>query len=80
MAEAAMMALARSLGHERAHAAVASANNRAAASGEALRVALLDDPKLAAALDGAAVDELLDPTRYLGVAVEVASAVGQEPR
>ena len=73
MAEAVMMALAEKVGHERAHEAVTAASRRAAANGSGLRAALLDDPELAAALDGADLDALLDPSRYLGTAAETAA-------
>lgn len=80
MAEAVMMALARSVGHERAHQAVAAASRRAAASGSGLHSALLDDPELSAAFEDTELLELLDPSRYLGLAAETAAAVGTPPR
>ena len=75
MAEAVMMTLARSMGHERAHSVVSSASRRAAETRSDLRTALLADPELAASLDLHELDELLDPSRYLGLAVETATAV-----
>jgi 3-carboxy-cis,cis-muconate cycloisomerase len=75
MAEAVMMALARSIGHERAHEAVTSASRRASASGSGLLAALLGDPELAAAFDPAELQDLLDPARYLGLSEATASAV-----
>lgn len=75
MAEAVMMALARSIGHERAHEAVAAASRLAAKSGSGLRAALLDDPQLAAAFDASELDGLLDPSRHLGLAAETAATV-----
>ena len=75
MAEAVMMALARSMGHERAHAAVAAASRRAAETGSGLREALLADPELAASLAPDELDDLLDPSRYLGLAAETAEIV-----
>jgi adenylosuccinate lyase/3-carboxy-cis,cis-muconate cycloisomerase len=76
MAEAVMMALARSIGHERAHEAVSAASRRAAASGSTLREALLEDAELAASIDGAKLDDLLDPPGYLGLAAETAASAG----
>jgi adenylosuccinate lyase/3-carboxy-cis,cis-muconate cycloisomerase len=80
MAEAVMMALARTIGHERAHEAVAAASRRAARTGSGLRAALLDDPELVAAVAAPELDQLLDPAGYLGVAVETARTVGDQPR
>jgi adenylosuccinate lyase/3-carboxy-cis,cis-muconate cycloisomerase len=77
MAEAVMMALARTLGHERAHKVVAAASKRAAGSGSGLRAALLEDPELVAAVAAPELDQLLDPAGYLGVAVETARGVGE---
>jgi 3-carboxy-cis,cis-muconate cycloisomerase len=76
MAEAVMMALARTVGHEPAHEAVTAASRRAAATGTGLREALLEDGELRAVLTPAALDDLLDPSHYLGLAVDTASAVG----
>ncbi len=78
MAEAVMMALAGSLGHEGAHETVTAATRRAARSGSGLRAALLEDQRVTAALAEADLDDLLDPVRYLGTAVRTATAIGQE--
>jgi 3-carboxy-cis,cis-muconate cycloisomerase len=77
MAEAVMMALAASIGHERAHHAVTAASRRAAASGSGLRAALLADAEITAALDSR-LDHLLDPARYLGTAPQTAAATATE--
>jgi 3-carboxy-cis,cis-muconate cycloisomerase len=77
MAEAVMMALAATIGHERAHHAVAAASRRAAASGSGLRAALLEDAEITAALDSR-LDDLLDPARYLGTAPQTAAATATE--
>jgi adenylosuccinate lyase/3-carboxy-cis,cis-muconate cycloisomerase len=79
MAEAVMMALAPSIGHEQAHGAVAAASRRAVRSGSDLRTALLDDPELAASLPDGDLDRLLDPAAYLGLAVESARATRAAP-
>ena len=76
MAEAVMMALARTIGHEPAHEALTTASRRAAATGSGLRECLLGDPELAAALTPGELEQLLDPSRYLGLAVDTASALG----
>jgi len=76
MAEAVMMALARTVGHEPAHEAVTAASRRAAATGSGLRAALLDDGDVAGALAPDELDRLLDPSNYLGLAVDTAAAVG----
>ncbi|MFN8187243.1 MAG: adenylosuccinate lyase family protein [Gaiellales bacterium] len=77
MAEAVMMALGRSLGHETAHRLVGQASRRAAAEATPLRDALLAVPEVCAGLDGAELDALLDPARYLGLAPASARAVSQ---
>ena len=79
MAEAVMMALARTIGHEPAHEALTAASRRAAATGSGLRDSLLDDPELAAAFAPAELERLLDPSRYLGLAVDTAAALGAAP-
>jgi len=73
MAEAVMMELARSIGHEPAHEAVTAASRQAAATGSGLREALLATPAVAAVLGADALDELLDPSGYLGLASEIAA-------
>jgi 3-carboxy-cis,cis-muconate cycloisomerase len=79
MAEAVMMALAPSIGHEQAHAAVSAASRRAARNGSDLRTALLADPELAASFQRGELDQLLDPAEYLGLAVETARSVADTP-
>ncbi len=73
MAEAVMMALARTMGHERAHSAVSAASRRAVETRSDLHAALLADTELTASLEPHELDELLDPSRYLGLAVETAA-------
>jgi 3-carboxy-cis,cis-muconate cycloisomerase len=73
MAEAVMMALARSIGHEPAREAVTAASRRAAADGSGLREALLSTPSVAAVLAADELDQLLDPSRYLGLAADIAA-------
>lgn len=74
MAEAAMMALARSIGHERAHEVVTAAARRARSERLDLSAVLHDDPLVIANLTGVQLEEILDPLRYLGLAGEAAAA------
>jgi 3-carboxy-cis,cis-muconate cycloisomerase len=67
MAEAVMMALAPSLGHERAHAVVAAAANRATEEHRDFTSVLRDDPEIGANLP-TSLEHVLDPDRYLGLA------------
>jgi 3-carboxy-cis,cis-muconate cycloisomerase len=77
MAEAVMMALAPSMGHEQAHATVMAAARRAASESRLFAEVLGEDLDRSLAPDG--LDELLDPTSYLGIseasAVTTASRV-----
>jgi 3-carboxy-cis,cis-muconate cycloisomerase len=75
MAEAAMMALAPSLGHERAHALVAAAVRRADEEQLDFAAVLRADPEVTACLGAEQLDVVLDPLRYLGLAGETATAV-----
>jgi adenylosuccinate lyase/3-carboxy-cis,cis-muconate cycloisomerase len=74
MAEAAMMALAATVGHERAHGHVAAAARRAGDDGTEFAAALLDDPVVAAVLTRDELDRILDPFGYLGLSAEAAAA------
>ena len=67
MAEAVMMSLASSLGHERAHAVVAAASRRATDEQRDFASVLRDDPDVGANLR-VPLEELLEPGRYLGLA------------
>ena len=75
MAEAVMMALGRSLGHERAHELVLQASRRAASEGRDLRDVLAEEPEVTARLSGPELDQLFDPTSYLGLADASVGAV-----
>ena len=75
MAEAVMMALAPSLGHERAHEVVGAAARRASDERLDFAAALQDNPAVSAALTGTQLEQVLDPAGYLGLAVESAAAV-----
>jgi 3-carboxy-cis,cis-muconate cycloisomerase len=71
MAESVITALSQRLGRSVAQQLVEKAADRAAEQGRALREVLLSVPEVADALGPAALDEALDPERYLGVADEL---------
>jgi 3-carboxy-cis,cis-muconate cycloisomerase len=77
MAEAVMMALGRSLGHEPAHAFVQAASRLAASEGRPLRAVLLETPEVAELLSPTELEHLLDPASYLGLAADSAEAVAR---
>jgi adenylosuccinate lyase len=77
MAEAAMMAVARELGHERAHAAVAAASRRARVENRGLLEVLAEQPSTAPLFDERARRVLSDPETYLGWSVELANDCAQ---
>ena len=60
------MALAGSIGRDRADEVIGEAAKRSTASGRALRTELLDDPEVA--LPDEELERLLDPATYLGSA------------
>ncbi|MEO6929709.1 MAG: 3-carboxy-cis,cis-muconate cycloisomerase [Casimicrobiaceae bacterium] len=68
LSEAVQMALAGTLGKQQAHALVAEIARRAALDHQSLGDALKADPRIAPRLDAAAIDRLMDPTNYLGMA------------
>jgi adenylosuccinate lyase len=76
LAEAAMMALAREVGHERAHAVVTAASREAVATGRPLLDVLVQDPRAAGLLDPSLLERLHDPEAYLGWSVELSAAAG----
>jgi 3-carboxy-cis,cis-muconate cycloisomerase len=65
-AEAVQMALAPTMGRDTAHSLVAGACRRASAEHAHLREILAQEPKVMQVLDGAALEQLFDPLRYLG--------------
>ncbi len=65
-AERVAVALAGSLGRDRADEVIGEAAKRSTASGRALRTELLDDPEIA--LPDEELERLLDPGTYLGSA------------
>ncbi len=66
MAEAVMMALAGSVGHEQAHQIVTAVSEKAIASGRPFSETLVEDQTVTEHLDSRALSGLLDPERYLG--------------
>lgn len=68
LAEAVQMAIAPRIGRGEAHALVADIGKAAAASGTALGEALKRDARVTRWLDAAAIDRLMDPAHYLGMA------------
>jgi 3-carboxy-cis,cis-muconate cycloisomerase len=68
LAEAAAAALAGPLGRRHAREVVEAASRRAAEDGRALREVLLASPEVAGGLDGADLDQALDPAAQLGAA------------
>ncbi len=75
MAEAVMMGLAPALGRTAAHDVVYDACRKAIADGGHLADALKADPAVAAKLDPAEIDRLLDPANYLGATQEMIDRV-----
>ncbi len=66
LAEAAMMALAETIGRQQAHDAVERACARALADKRPLAAVLADEPAVAGAIDPATLARLGDPAAYLG--------------
>ncbi len=75
VSESVSMALAEKIGHGRAHAIVEQAAAVATDSNVALRDVLLQNSEVTALFDRAALDELLDPAKYLGDAGAVVDRV-----
>lgn len=75
MAEAVMMGLAPLLGRAQAQALVTTAARRAANERASLRDCLLAEPQIAAVIEPAALDRLLEPANYTGSAGAMVDAV-----
>ncbi len=75
VAEAVMLSLARTLGREPAHHAVAEAARQSVDQGRTFRDCLREHPALAGRLDSAQIDALLDPEAYVGSAPEIVDRV-----
>jgi len=78
MAEAAMMTLAGTLGHEEAHELVAAAAKHATAEGRPL-LAVLAEQAAAANVAAADLAGAMNPEAYVARAAEVARSVADEP-
>ena len=71
MSEAVMIALAnRGFGRQKAHEIVRSASMKAFEQNMPFRQALLEDADISAKLTPADIDEITDPEKYIGTAVE----------
>jgi adenylosuccinate lyase len=80
LSERVMLALGERIGKQTAHEVVYEVAVDAERRGVAFKQALLADARVAPHLDGAAIDALLDPRAYVGLAAElVADVVGPEP-
>jgi 3-carboxy-cis,cis-muconate cycloisomerase len=77
MAEAVMMALAPTLGHERAHQVVGAAARRATEQRRDLPSVLREDTEVTAHLS-ADLEQILDPGRYLGLSPDTALDVASD--
>lgn len=77
MAEAVMMRLGRSLGHERAHELVLAASRRAASAARPLVDELANDGAVTTHVDRATLELLVDPSTYLGLSAESAETVAR---
>jgi 3-carboxy-cis,cis-muconate cycloisomerase len=75
MAEAAMMALARAVGHAHAHELVTAAARRASAEDRDLASVLAEDPAVSPHLSAEEIAELLSVSAYVDVAAEAVEAV-----
>ncbi len=75
LSEAAMMALARSVGHERAHELVTAVSARVDAEGLTLAAALSEDEEISAHLSQEDIERLTESSAYLGLAAAAAAAV-----
>jgi 3-carboxy-cis,cis-muconate cycloisomerase len=76
LAEAAMMTLAATLGHEQAHVVVAAASRGALAAGRPLLEVLAEDARVGRLIDASLLARLHDPAGYLGWSEQTATTVG----
>ena len=72
LSEAIMLELGRTLGRQEAHDLVYDAVERVGAGAETFADALKSDPRIAANLDSAAIEKLLDPAAYTGLCADMA--------
>ncbi|KAJ4127435.1 hypothetical protein NW754_007764 [Fusarium falciforme] len=73
--EAVMMGLAAHLGRQRAHDLVYEMSHRANISGRPLLDLLMETEEISSVLSRAALEKLLDPTKYLGLSGEMVDRI-----
>src|SRR5215470_2968347 len=79
-AEAVMLDLGASIGRQHAHDVVYDAAQAAFVEGRPFGTLLMDDPRVTAHLDRAAIEKLLDPTAYTGLCAEMAREAAARAR
>jgi adenylosuccinate lyase len=80
MAEAVMLNLGAAIGRQHAHDVVYDAAQAAFVENRPFGELLAADPRVAAHLDRAAIDRLLDPTAYTGLCAEIAGDAAERAR
>jgi len=80
MAEAVMLNLGAAIGRQHAHDVVYDAAQAAFVEGRPFSALLMDDPRVTAHLDKAAIEKLLDPTAYTGLCAEMAREAASRAR
>jgi adenylosuccinate lyase len=79
-AEAVMMALAPTVGRQRAHAVVGAAARRSYETGVTFAEALASEPEVVEGLTPSDIERLLDPSQYLGAAIAATTRVVEVAR
>jgi len=72
--EALMLALAPDIGKQSAHALIYDLAHTSTASGQALREAVSEDPRIRSCLSAEEIEGIFDPTRYTGRSAELVDA------
>jgi adenylosuccinate lyase len=80
MAEAVMLNLGAAIGRQHAHDVVYDAAQAAFVEGRPFGALLREDRRVAAHLDAAAIEKLLEPTAYTGLCAEMARAAAARAR
>jgi 3-carboxy-cis,cis-muconate cycloisomerase len=80
MAEAVMLDLGAAIGRQHAHDVVYDAAQAAFVEDRPFGALLMDDPRVTAHLDRAAIEKLLDPTAYTGLCAEMAREAASRAR
>ena len=73
LSEAVMLELGRSMGRQTGHEVVYEASMKAYKEGITLKEALLREPRITRHLSERQIDELLDPTKYIGLSAKIAN-------